>query len=146
MDGSDAAVPLPPRNKTLYVRAEDAGVWARAEALAGRQSISAVVTNLLRRWVDDRGMERIEVEVDDDDGRGRRKKAFVGRVLVTVTPRPGAEWTVYLTAKKQLAIYGDQLLMVYPDIPDMRRNLPQPEIVTQVQEALRREDVEELDI
>ena len=139
-----------PRNKTLYVRAEDSAVWSNAEELAGRQSISALVTDLLRRWVEqqEHGLRRVEVEVDDDYGRGSLKKAFQGRLLATVPVpnRPGVEWTVYVTAKDQLALYGDRMLSVYTDVTELQRNLPQPEIVARIKQALTREYVEELDI
>lgn len=150
MKATEVVADVSPKNKTLYVRAEDSAVWSRAEELAGRQSISALVTDLLRQWVEqeEHGLRRVEVEVDDDYGRGSHKKAFQGRLLSTVPVpnRPGVEWTVYVTAKDQLALYGDRMLSVYTDVTELQRNLPQPEIVARIKEALTREYVEELDI
>jgi hypothetical protein len=80
--------------RNLYVRAEDADVWKRAEELAG-ESLSQLIADQLRRYVVDRearggGLERIVVEAivkgalppGPWDKGGLRKVAFYGRWLV----------------------------------------------------------------
>jgi len=83
-----------PSRRTVYVRAEDADVWKRAEELAG-ESLSQLVADQLRRFVQQReaqagGLERIVVEavVKGDVPPGPwekgeiRKVGFYGRWLV----------------------------------------------------------------
>jgi hypothetical protein len=85
--------PAAPARRNLYVRAEDADVWDRAEQLAG-ESISQLVADRLRRYVAEReaeaeGFDRIVLEavVEGDAPPGPwerepRKIAFLGRWLV----------------------------------------------------------------
>ena len=54
------------RRRNVYVRAEDADIWERAEQLAG-ESLSQLIADQLRRYVAQReieasGFERIVVE------------------------------------------------------------------------------------
>ncbi len=92
--------------KNLYVRPEDADVWARAEELAG-ESLSQLVADQLRRYVAGResnaaGFERIvleavlkgEVPPGPWDRGDLRKVSFFGRWLVgepvnRKQPKPG---------------------------------------------------------
>jgi len=84
----------PPTRRNVYVRAEDAEVWKRAEEYAG-ESLSQLVADLLRKYVAQHdgqagGLERIvlEVVVKGDAPPGPwekgdiRKVAFYGRWLV----------------------------------------------------------------
>ena len=135
-----------PKDRTLYVRAEDLRVWERAEELAGQQSLSNLITDLLRDWVEARGVGRVVVEVDDVHGSGRHRQAFQGRRLTTVPGPAGIEWTVYQTARGQLALYDGRALLPYRDLQHLRANVRHHEILANVQEALKREHVEELDI
>lgn len=118
--------------------------------IAGEEDVEFVVEGCTRRWVGEQatGIARVEVEVNDDYGPGRHKKAFQGRFLTTVAVpgRSGTKWIVYVTAKDQLALYGDRELTVYKDIDHLQANLPHPEILAQIREALKREYIEELDI
>ncbi len=88
-----------PTRRTVYVRADDADVWRRAEEFAG-DSLSQLVADLLRQYVARRdgeagGLERIVLEavVKGDAPPGPwekgdiRKVAFYGRWLVG-DPRP----------------------------------------------------------
>src|SRR5579863_3313116 len=50
MEQSNPPRPAAPARRNLYVRAEDADVWDRAEQLAG-ESISQLVADRLRRYV-----------------------------------------------------------------------------------------------
>jgi hypothetical protein len=110
MDQKEATPRSPKGNakarKNLYVRPEDAEVWARAEELAG-ESLSQLVADQLRRYVTGReanaaGFERIVLEavVKGKVPRGPwdrgdlRKVSFFGRWLVgepvnRKQPRPG---------------------------------------------------------
>lgn len=99
--------------RTLYVREEDQVIWQKAEALADTESLSALVTEALRRFVlakeQESGKspyERIELTVSsiDPETNGvsdERTVAFTGRKLVS-----HGWYTVYETAKHQLLIYG----------------------------------------
>src|SRR5216683_352690 len=82
-----------PTRRTVYVRADDAEVWRRAEEFAG-DSLSQLVADLLRQYVARRdgqagGLERIVLEavVKGDAPPGPwekgdiRKVAFYGRAL-----------------------------------------------------------------
>ena len=70
--------------RNLYVSDEDQSVWTRAEQLAQPQSLSALVTSLLRRYIEQRqaATDRIVVEIDDSNQAGTTRKAFRGRMLV----------------------------------------------------------------
>jgi len=93
------------RRRNVYVRAEDAAIWERAEQLAG-ESLSQLIADQLRRYVAQRdveasGFERIVVEaiVKGEAPPGPwdkevRRVAFDGRWLVGEPvkrqhPRPG---------------------------------------------------------
>lgn len=141
---NEVATEVSPRNKTLYIKADDVPVWEEAELLAGRQSLSGIVTELLRGWVKERS--RVVLEIDEHDRRGRRKVAFRGRRLTSVPGTPGTEWTVYLTAKGQFAIYDGTSLAVFKDIERLRANYPGRDVAARIVEALEREYVEEMDI
>ncbi len=70
--------------QNLYVAAKDQEIWNRAEKLAQPESLSGLVTGLLRRFVEQReaAKDRIVVESEDRDGNTIRK-AFKGRMLVS---------------------------------------------------------------
>jgi hypothetical protein len=70
--------------QNLYVAAKDQDTWNRAEKLAEPESLSSLVTGLLRRFVEQReaAKDRIVVEVEDPEGNVVRK-AFKGRFLVS---------------------------------------------------------------
>lgn len=146
MINSEAAAEVSPKNKTLYVKAEDLPVWEKAEELAGRQSMSALVTDLLRNWVEEQGRNRVVLEVDDDDGRGRHKVAFYGRQLLVFENAVGNQRLVYQTAKGRLAIYDGNVLRDYDDIQAVERNHRGLGLTYQIAEALKREYIEERDI
>ncbi len=67
--------------RNLYVRDADLEVWRKAEELGG--DLSPLVSQLLRRYVDQReaAKDRIVVEIEDRDGNVTRK-AFKGRMLI----------------------------------------------------------------
>ena len=149
MSTTEEATEVSPKNKTLYVKADDLPVWEEAEELAGRQSMSALVTDLLREWVDQekRGSHRIVLDVQEAFGMTRQKKAFQGRIVTTISPGPsGTDWTVYETSKGALVLFDGFTLAIYSGFDHMRRDLPQPEVLAQIRKALDRDYVEELDI
>ncbi len=83
----DSAPPRPAEiranRKNIYVRDDDLAVWERAEQLAGNESISALISRLLRNYVAQRETVegRVVVELQDRDENVTRK-AFTGRSLV----------------------------------------------------------------
>jgi len=99
--------------RTLYVREEDQAIWEQAAGLAEEDSLSAIVTEALRRFVlakeqesGNSPFERFELTVSsiDPETNGvsdERTVAFTGRKLVS-----HGWYTVYETAKHQLLIYG----------------------------------------
>ena len=93
MEQGNRARPAAPTRRNIYVRAEDADVWDRAEQLAG-ESLSQLVADRLRRYVAEReaeaeGFDRIVLEAVVEGNappgpweRELRKIAFLGRWLV----------------------------------------------------------------
>lgn len=86
--------------KNVYVKEEDLEMWQRAEKLAP-DSVSALVSRLLREWVENRektvdpqGMGRIVVSHHLDDDGTVVKKAFRGRMLLSdfASDYPGDAW------------------------------------------------------
>lgn len=72
-----------PGRRNLYVSAQDREIWERAEKLAP-ESLSALVSELLRRYVAQREASRDRIVVDFEDQAGnRQRKAFKGRMLVS---------------------------------------------------------------
>ena len=74
-----------PGRKNVYIKAEDAEIWERAESLAG-ESLSQLLSDLLRRYVADRenqsdGFERIIVEAWGEKKGQVRLVTFYGRWL-----------------------------------------------------------------
>ncbi len=104
---------------TLYVRDEDQPVWARAHALAAKMedSLSAIVTEALRRYLDQKEREHAAraawagkmqpVELRVDHG-AQFTVRFTGTRLATLRQQDGKERTVYLTAAGKL-VYYEQL-------------------------------------
>jgi hypothetical protein len=116
--------------KNLYIPEADEGVWEEAERLARRpklsgfsRSISAVVTDLLRAYVEEEKRkekvvqsqtETIRVEVDGFTAPYRPVQ-FEGRWLVEPDPDetrttesgydPGAYYGVALTGRGNIAVY-----------------------------------------
>src|SRR5271165_686005 len=100
-------------NKTLYVKDSEAEIWESAEKLAPN-GISPLVTELLREYVkrnrppDKEGFERIELEIQPDDESTPIKKAFIGRILVSLDDRIESgecNYMVAQTRKNRLAVY-----------------------------------------
>ncbi len=151
--------------RTLYVRDEDQAIWQKAEALADQDSVSALVTEALRRFIlakeQETGMspfERIELSVaavnSDDAIIGDRQVAFTGRELVNEWP-----WQVYETAKHQLLFYTIDsdygFYEVYKNVAaaaearnprDEDAPMYPSELLAAVAESLGQEWVEELDV
>ena len=153
--------------RTLYVREEDQAIWEQAAGLAEEDSLSAIVTEALRRFVlakqqesGNSPFERIELTVSTSDPEsrdisGERTVAFTGRVLVT------HGWhTVYETAKHQLLIYwvddsrGASFYTVHKTFDEVlaaaRRHdhdlLYPSDLLAAAAEELGRKWVEELDV
>ncbi|GAA4866014.1 hypothetical protein [Kitasatospora terrestris] len=105
-------------SKTLYVRDDDAELWARAEAHAKetRRSVSQVVADALQEYLpievsaDD--LETIEVQAGDDYS-GPIPHSFRGKWLVAPNERDhgyeaydlGTYWGVAITAKGKFVTY-----------------------------------------
>ncbi len=111
----ERVIPIPRRN--LYIREDDESIWKRAESLAGEESLSATVTEALRRFVLAKEQEagispyqRIELSVaitDQEDSVsveqriiGNRIIAFNGRILID-----DPDVAVYETTKHKLLFY-----------------------------------------
>jgi hypothetical protein len=115
--------------KNLYIPEADAGVWEEAEQLISRRrsvfrrSLSAVVTDLLRGYVEEEkrkeeavqtSTETIRVEVGGHHN-SYRPVEFEGRWLVEPNPEEtrtteagydaGAYWGVALTKRGNIAVY-----------------------------------------
>ena len=73
--------------QNLYVAARDQETWNQAEKLAEPDSLSSLVTRLLRRYVNQlqTSKNRIVVDIETDD-RYSVRKAFTGRHLVSAFP------------------------------------------------------------
>jgi hypothetical protein len=153
---------LAPKNRTLYVRAQDAPVWAKAEDLAGPKSISRLVAELLGQWVAGReaeaqarktGMGRVVLDVQQEGDDGFHKVAFQGRSVGVGFIEHGVfrgPWTVYLTAQGRLAAHGeaDGQFYVYKNFNGLERVFGEesPSLMARVAESLGQAYVQELDI
>ena len=150
---------MSPKNRTVYVKAEDRDLWAKAERYADRP-ISVLIADLLRSHVAERerdeearktGMERVVVDISDEDQV--RSVAFHGRKLTIHLGRAGqmrGAWAIYLTTKGKYAVYHEDAfsLAVYDDFEALAEEFEDeaPDLVARVAEAVGRTYVEELDI
>jgi len=140
--------------RTLYVREEDQAIWEQAAGFAEEDSLSAIVTEALRRFVLAKEQEdgtspykRIELEITEFNRDGMphdRKAAFTGRELIDYEP-----FTVYETSKHQLLFYHEekQFHWLFRTIEEATKsNEFPPPLLADVADALGREWVEEWDI
>jgi hypothetical protein len=70
--------------RKIYIREEDVGVWDKASALAGEDSMSQIIIRGLKAYVSGREGDPIEwltIALQDDRGQGSTKK-FQGRWLI----------------------------------------------------------------
>ncbi|WP_053961236.1 hypothetical protein [Sulfobacillus thermosulfidooxidans] len=140
--------------RTLYVREEDQVIWEKAEALSDQESMSALVTEALRRFILAKEQaagtspyQRIELEITEINRNGMpydRKVAFTGRELVDDGPL-----VVYETAKHRLLFYHEELqrYWIYRTIEQaIKSDEFPPTLLAAVADALGQEWVEEWDI
>jgi len=143
--------------RTIYVRDEHEPLWDRAKALASDESLSAIIAEGLRAFIQRREVQlghsqgentytHVVVEIVDEDGK-TRKVGFLGRQLAQ-----GEVATVYETAKRRLLFHGEPeglvpYYFVYDDLPEAARgNGWPPALLQATAEALGMEWVEELDV
>jgi hypothetical protein len=147
----------------VYVRDEDQELWRRAERLAGKGSLSAVLTKALRGYIEAKeaerlGMERIELEFGSQDDQPYRK-AFMGRWLVSPDNKnrfgddAGACYGVAQTKRGQIAVYQYHVndrwppsLTVYGSFAEAERAGVPKDLLAIAAEAAGDDYVEELDI
>ncbi len=153
-------------NKTIYVRADDVGLWEEAEALSDG-NVSALIADALRSYVNEErerkegGMEAIQVPIGDR--YNPRLVEFDGRWLVdpepdyTRTAEPGydagAYYGVAFTKRGQVAIYVahcnggfDPSLNTYPSLQAAEEDGLPKDIVAEARRAVDPDYVEKLDI
>jgi hypothetical protein len=115
--------------RNIYIREDDEGVWDRASALAGEESMSQIIVRGLKSYVSGRDGDPIEwltVELVDELGQ-RSTKKFQGRWLIrqftstvadafvthpdsgrtTIHDCDSTPWWVAETAKGQIAVWAD---------------------------------------
>jgi hypothetical protein len=131
--------------RNIYIRDEDEGVWDKASALAGEDSMSQIIIRGLKNYVSSREghpMELLKVDLLDENDHKSTKK-FSGRWLIEEFEshdtdagvfHPGssrmtdidcdrAEWWVAETAKGQIAVWvtqdgGGDEFVVFKDLDD----------------------------
>lgn len=157
-----------PGRKNIYIKAEDAEIWERAERLAG-ESLSQLISDLLRRYVADRasqgeGFPRIIVEAWGEKREQVRLVTFYGRwlterlwdgdmlfyraaltrrgkIAITVEDQAWGQYTETGTAlgePPKLKVYDSLKTAVEDDVPIF--------VVNAAAVALNTADVEMLDI
>jgi hypothetical protein len=145
--------------QNLYVAAKDQEVWNRAEKLAEPESLSSLVTRLLRRYVNqlDLARNRIVVDIEDDDQRSVRK-AFKGRYLVSEFKSESARGALYAAqgAKGGIAVWwerseGDaaKTFITYEDFDELAagdENEWPGDFISAVSAALGEDYAEEIDL
>ncbi len=134
--------------KGIYVREEDEEVFAKAEAVGGRESMSQIVVKALTEWVERHAneggyeefdIEPFEAEWDgfDDSGWAMRSVAtgrhvkFLGRLLAKMDDTSEAEevldyfeasqlrsWLVYATKGERFVVVASTFLEVHLDVPE----------------------------
>ena len=104
-------------NKTIYVRDEDLLVFEEAEKL-GKDSLSAVIAEALKRFVEMKkmeaqGVEKFTLGIDSPD-QGERTVKFIGRLLAEDRRYNGqtsdrrdrwTDWALYQTKAGKIIIY-----------------------------------------
>ena len=138
--------------QNLYVAARDQDIWSRAEKLAQPESLSGLVTKLLRRFVEQReaAKERIVIQLRDREGNVFRK-AFRGRMLVTKFFVNGAEYSAAQGANGGLALWLETAghvrdFKTYGSWEETTADEWQPEFLSAISSALGEDYVEEIDL
>jgi hypothetical protein len=143
--------------QNLYVAARDQEIWDWAERLAVPESLSSLVTRLLRRYVNQlqTAKDRIVVETQEYNEYPVRK-AFTGRYLVRAfgSDQGTSSWFAAQGAKGGLAVWLEtqrgepaKLFRTYPDFEAFAADAPMPrDLVSAVSAALGDDFAEEIDL
>jgi hypothetical protein len=143
--------------QNLYVAAKDQDVWERAEKLAAPESLSSLVTRLLRRHVNQLQVAKDRVVVDIEEYNDYTvRKAFVGRHLVSAfqSDQGTHSWYAAQGAKGGLAVWletteGDpaKLFRTYRDFDAFAADRSMPrDLVSAVSAAMGEQYAEEIDL
>lgn len=159
--------------RNIYIRDEDEGVWDKASALAGEDSMSQIIIRGLKNYVSSREghpMELLKVDLLDESDHKSTKK-FSGRwlirefeshdgdavVLHAASARwvdidcDGAQWWVAETAKGQIAVWvipelSSSWFLVYKDLDEAEGHGIPGDVCSAASTALGIERAELLDI
>jgi len=143
--------------QNLYVAAKDQEVWERAEKLAAPESLSSLVTRLLRRHVNQLQLAKDRIVVDIEEFNDDTvRKAFTGRHLVSAfqSEQGTSFWFAAQGAKGGIAVWletteGDpaKLFRTYRDFDAFAADMPMPrDLVSAVSAAMGEEYAEEIEL
>jgi hypothetical protein len=143
--------------QNLYVAARDQEIWDRAERLAVPESLSSLVTGLLRRYVNQLQMAKDRIVVDTQEyNEYPVRKAFTGRYLVRAfnSDQGTNSWYAAQGAKGGLAVWLEtqkgrpaELFRIYPDFDAFAADSPMPrDLVSAVSAAMGEEYAEEIEL
>jgi hypothetical protein len=159
--------------RNIYIREEDEGVWDKASALAGEDSMSQIIIRGLRAYVSGREGDTIEwltVSLEDEFGQ-RSTKKFQGRWLIKDFHSAGVDafvahpetshvtthdcdvtpWWVAETGKGQIAVWadpagGDGGFYVFKDLDEAEEHGVPGDIISAAANKLGISRAEVLDI